>query len=76
MFGDAGIRLPWRAREAVGLYPSAERLTLVHLCASETAEDEWTAVGSCVSEIGASVTDVARPDWLGEAAARISTSRI
>ena len=59
MFGGAGIRLPWRAREAVGLYPSAERLTLVHLCASETADDEWTAVGSCVSEIGASVTDVA-----------------
>ena len=50
MFGGAGFRVPWIAREAAGLYPSAQGLVLVRLCAAEEAGGAWVAVESRRSE--------------------------
>lgn len=60
MFGGAGFRVPWIAREAAGLYPSAQGLVLVRLCAAEEAGGAWVAVESRRSgEVCPSCADVA-----------------
>lgn len=50
MSGGAGIRLLWRTREAVGLYPGGKGLVLAHLCAAEEHGDVWMVTESRTSE--------------------------
>ena len=49
-FGGAGFSLPWRTRAAVGLYPGAEELLLVRLCAPEEGGGAWTVAESHTAE--------------------------
>jgi len=48
MSGGVGFRLPWTVRAAVGIYPSAQGLVLVHLSAAEDAEGRWSVAESRV----------------------------
>lgn len=50
MSGGAGIRLLWRTREAVGLYPAEKGLVLAHLCAAEEHGGAWMVTESRTSE--------------------------
>ena len=52
MFGSAGISLPWRMREAVGIYPSHERLALVRLGAVDDDGRAWMVTESGMTETG------------------------
>ena len=50
MSGGVGFSLPWRAREAVGLYPAEKGLVLVHLCAAEEHGGAWMVTESRTSD--------------------------
>ena len=66
MSGGVGFRLPWTVREAVGIFPSAERLVLVHLCAADDALAMWAVAESRIVE--ADGRDLSEPKVLASCA--------